>query len=180
MSPRPKAVAIMSEETENKPTQAPAAPHSGDAARRGAVPGAATTRSADPALSTNLATKPGRRDGPDVLEEDASQESQRRREDAAEFGEATGEAWRKQVFRGTRPGSKAVCRMATSRLANQNTAKASSRFPAKALVFCATRNATSSRHHRIFSSPRKSCGASSSATGCGSTARPAAAIAARN
>jgi transcription termination factor Rho len=81
----------MSEETENKPTQAPSAPfrrrrpsrrRSGrrNNAERG--PGASNEPDND---------NPGYRSAPDVLEEDASQESQRRRADAAESGFATGE-----------------------------------------------------------------------------------------
>ena len=180
MSPRPKAVAIMSEETENKPTQAPSAPFRRRRPSRRRSGRRNNAERGPGAFNESDNDNPGHRGAPDVLEEDASQESQRRRAGRRGIWLRHAASLAKTDLPRNPTGHKAVCRTATNRLANRNTAKASSRFPAKALVFCATRNATSSRHHRTFSSRRKSCGASNSATECGSTARPAAAIAARN
>ena len=79
----------MSEESENKPTQAPAAPfrrrrpsrrRSGRRNDSGRGPGNFNQSGED---------KPGRTDGPEVLVDDDSREAERRREDAAEFVEAT-------------------------------------------------------------------------------------------
>jgi transcription termination factor Rho len=81
----------MSEESENKPTQAPAAPfrrrrpsrrRSGRRNDAGRGPGNFNQSGED---------KPGRTDGPDILEDDESREAERRREDAAEFVDATEE-----------------------------------------------------------------------------------------
>jgi transcription termination factor Rho len=81
----------MSEEMENKPIQAPSAPfrrrrpsRRRSGRRNDAERGSGTLGEAGD-------NKPGRTDGPDILEQDASQEGQRRREDAAEFVEATEE-----------------------------------------------------------------------------------------
>ncbi len=79
----------MSEESENKPTQAPAAPfrrrrpsrrRSGRRNDGGNGPGNFNQSGGD---------KPGRTGGPDTLEDDESRETERRREDAAEFVDAT-------------------------------------------------------------------------------------------
>ena len=75
---------------------------------------------------------------------------------------------------------RAGARTASNRPANRSSAKASSRFPAKVSASCATRNATSFRRRRIFSSRPKSSGVFNSATACGFMARRVAAIAARN
>ncbi len=81
----------MSEESENKPTQAPAAPfrrrrpsrrRSGRRNDAGRGPGNFNQSGED---------KPGRTAGPDILEDDESREAERRREDAAEFVDATEE-----------------------------------------------------------------------------------------
>jgi len=81
----------MSEEMENKPTQAPSAPfrrrrpsRRRSGRRNNAERGSGTFNESDN-------DNPGHRGAPDVLEEDALQESQRRRADAAESGLATGE-----------------------------------------------------------------------------------------
>ena len=81
----------MSEETENKPIQAPSAPfrrrrpsRRRSGRRNNAERGPGAFNQADNDNS-------GYRGAPDVLEEDASQESQRRRADVAESGLATGE-----------------------------------------------------------------------------------------
>ncbi len=81
----------MSEESENKPTQAPAAPfrrrrpsrrRSGRRNDGGRGPGNFNQSGED---------KPGRTDGPGILEDDESGEAERRREDAAKFVDATDE-----------------------------------------------------------------------------------------
>ncbi|MDQ3415371.1 MAG: transcription termination factor Rho, partial [Verrucomicrobiota bacterium] len=79
----------MSEESENKPTQAPAAPF-----RRRRPSRRRSGRRNDGNRSNfnqSADDKPGRTDGPDILEDDDSREAERRREDAAEFVEATEE-----------------------------------------------------------------------------------------
>ena len=81
----------MSEETENKPTQAPSAPFR---RRRPSRRRSGRRNNADRgpgAFNESDNDNPGHRGSPDVLEEDASQESQRRRADAAESGFAAGE-----------------------------------------------------------------------------------------
>ena len=81
----------MSEETENKPTQAPNAPfRRRRPSRRRSGRRNNAERGPGPFNEPDNET-PGHRGAPDVLEEDASQESQRRREDAEESGFATGE-----------------------------------------------------------------------------------------
>src|SRR4051812_18979756 len=80
----------MSEEMENKPTQAPAAPFRRRRPSRrrsgrrneGRGPGNSNQSGEE---------KPGRTDGPDILEQDDSREAERRREDAAQFVESTRE-----------------------------------------------------------------------------------------
>jgi transcription termination factor Rho len=79
----------MSEEMENKPTQAPSAPF-----RRRRPPRRRSGRRNDAergpgTFGESSDDKPGRTEGPDTLEEDGSQEGERRREDAGEFVEAT-------------------------------------------------------------------------------------------
>jgi transcription termination factor Rho len=80
----------MSEEMENKPpTQAPSAPF-----RRRRPPRRRSGRRNDGErgagnFSETGGDSPGRTNGPDILEGDAPQEIERRREDAAEFVEAT-------------------------------------------------------------------------------------------
>ena len=81
----------MSEETENKPTQAPSAPFR---RRRPSRRRSGRRNNADRgpgAFNESGNDNPGRHDGPDVLEEDASRETQGRHEAAGEFGEAGGE-----------------------------------------------------------------------------------------
>jgi transcription termination factor Rho len=80
----------MSEEMENKPTQAPSAPFRRRRLSRRRSGRRNNAERGPGAFNESGGEKPERMDGPDVLEEDASQEIQRRRQDAAEFGEATG------------------------------------------------------------------------------------------
>src|SRR5437868_9544060 len=75
---------------------------------------------------------------------------------------------------------KALLRPANKFRLSRNLAKASLKFPAKALDSCAIRNATLCRRHRTFLSLLKLYAASSCATGCGFTARPDAAAVARS
>ena len=96
----------MSEETENKPTQAPSAPfrrrrpsRRRSGRRNNAERGPGTFNESDN-------DNPGHRGAPDVLEEDASQESQRRRADAAESGLATGEPGENRSSEEARPGTR--------------------------------------------------------------------------
>jgi len=81
----------MSEETENKPTQAPSAPFRRRRPSRRRSGRRNNAERGPGAFNESDKDNPGGRGGPDVLEEDASQESQRRRADAAESGFATGE-----------------------------------------------------------------------------------------
>jgi transcription termination factor Rho len=81
----------MSEEMENKPTQAPSAPFRRRRPSRRRSGRRNNAERGPGAFNESGNDKPGRPDGPDVLEEDASQETQRRRQDAAEFGVAAGE-----------------------------------------------------------------------------------------
>jgi transcription termination factor Rho len=81
----------MSEETENKPTQAPSAPFRRRRPSRRRSGLRNTTERGPGGFNESDNDNPGHRGAPDVLEEDASQESQRRRADAAESGLATGE-----------------------------------------------------------------------------------------
>jgi transcription termination factor Rho len=81
----------MSEEMENKPTQAPSAPFRRRRLSRRRSGRRNNAERGPGAFNESGGEKPGRTDGPDVLEEDASQETQRRRQDAVEFGEATRE-----------------------------------------------------------------------------------------
>ena len=81
----------MSEETENKPTQAPSAPFRRRRPSRRRSGRRNTAERGPGGFNESDDDNPGHRGTPDVLEEDASQESQRRRADAAESGLATGE-----------------------------------------------------------------------------------------
>ena len=81
----------MSEETENKPTQAPSAPFRRRRPSRRRSGRRNNAERGPGAFNESDKDNPGGRGAPDVLEEDASQESQRRRADAAESGFATGE-----------------------------------------------------------------------------------------
>ena len=81
----------MSEETENKPTQAPSAPFRRRRPSRRRSGRRNNAERGPGAFNESDKDNPGGRGGPDVLEEDASQESQRRRADAAESGFATAE-----------------------------------------------------------------------------------------
>ena len=81
----------MSEETENKPTQAPNAPFRRRRPSRRRSGRRNNAERGPGAFNESDNDNPGHRSAPDVLEEDASQESQRRRMDAAESGLATGE-----------------------------------------------------------------------------------------
>ena len=81
----------MSEETENKPTQAPSAPFRRRRPSRRRSGRRNNAERGPGAFNESDNDNPGHRGAPDVLEEDASQESQRRRADAAESGLATGE-----------------------------------------------------------------------------------------
>jgi len=81
----------MSEETENKPTQAPSAPFRRRRPSRRRSGRRNNAERGPGAFNESDKDNPGSRGAPDVLEEDASQESQRRRADAAESGFATGE-----------------------------------------------------------------------------------------
>ena len=81
----------MSEETENKPTQAPSAPFRRRRPSRRRSGRRNNAERGPGAFNESDNDNPGHRGAPDVLEEDASQESQRRRADAAESGFATGE-----------------------------------------------------------------------------------------
>ena len=81
----------MSEETENKPTQAPSAPFRRRRPSRRRSGRRNTAERGPGGFNESDNDNPGHRGTPDVLEEDASQESQRRRADAAESGLATGE-----------------------------------------------------------------------------------------
>ena len=81
----------MSEETENKPTQAPSAPFRRRRPSRRRSGRRNNAERGPGAFNESDNDNPGNRGAPDVLEEDASQESQRRRADAAESGLATGE-----------------------------------------------------------------------------------------
>ena len=81
----------MSEETENKPTQAPSAPFRRRRPSRRRSGRRNTAERGPGGFNEPDDDNPGHRGTPDVLEEDASQESQRRRADAAESGLATGE-----------------------------------------------------------------------------------------
>ena len=81
----------MSEETENKPTQAPSAPFRRRRPSRRRSGRRNNAERGPGAVNESDNDNPGYRGAPDVLEEDASQESQRRRADAAESGFATGE-----------------------------------------------------------------------------------------
>ena len=80
----------MSEETDNKPTQAPSAPFR---RRRPSRRRSTRRNSAERGPGTFNESgndHPGHQDGQDVLEEDPSRESSRRPEEVAEFGDATG------------------------------------------------------------------------------------------
>ena len=81
----------MSEETENKPIQAPSAPFRRRRPSRRRSGRRNNAERGPGAVNESDNDNPGYRGAPDVLEEDASQESQRRRADAAESGFATGE-----------------------------------------------------------------------------------------
>jgi transcription termination factor Rho len=81
----------MSEETENKPIQAPSAPFRRRRPSRRRSGRRNNAERGPGAFNESDNDNPGYRGAPDVLEEDASQESQRRRADAAESGFATGE-----------------------------------------------------------------------------------------
>ena len=81
----------MSEETENKPTQAPSAPFRRRRPSRRRSGRRNNAERGPGAVNESDNDNPGYRGAPDVLEEDASQESQRRRADAVESGFATGE-----------------------------------------------------------------------------------------
>ena len=81
----------MSEETENKPTQAPSAPFRRRRPSRRRSGRRNNAERGPGGFNESDNDNPGHRGAPDVLEEDASQESQRRRADAAESGFATGE-----------------------------------------------------------------------------------------
>ena len=81
----------MSEETENKPTQAPSAPFRRRRPSRRRSGRRNTAERGPGGFNESDDDNPGHRGTPDVLEEDASQESQRRRADAAESDLATGE-----------------------------------------------------------------------------------------
>jgi transcription termination factor Rho len=81
----------MSEETENKPTQAPSAPFRRRRPSRRRSGRRINAERGPGAFNESDKDNPGGRGAPDVLEEDASQESRRRRADAAESGFATGE-----------------------------------------------------------------------------------------
>ena len=81
----------MSEETENKPTQAPSAPFRRRRPSRRRSGRRNNAERGPGGFNESDNDNPGHRGAPDVLEEDASQESQRRRADAAESGLATGE-----------------------------------------------------------------------------------------
>jgi transcription termination factor Rho len=81
----------MSEETENKPTQAPSAPFRRRRPSRRRSGRRNNAERGPGAFNESDKDNPGGRGAPDVLEEDASQESQRRRADAAESGFATAE-----------------------------------------------------------------------------------------
>jgi transcription termination factor Rho len=81
----------MSEEMENKPTEAPSAPFRRRRPSRRRSGRRNNAERGPSAFNESGGEKPGRMDGPDLLEADPSQETQRRRQDAAEFGEAIGE-----------------------------------------------------------------------------------------
>ena len=154
----------MSEETENQPTQATGAPFRSAAASTPPCPGAAMTPSAARRFQRVRQGQRGRsgRTGCPRGRCFAGRPAPARRTTAIRRGDR--EPARTDRPR-TRPCREAVCQNGDSRHANRNSAKASSRFPAKALVFCATRNAISSRRRRTFSSRRKSCAAFSSRDG---------------
>ena len=76
---------------ENKPTQAPSAPFRRRRPSRRRSGRRNDAERGPGAFNESGDDKPGRTEGPDILEEDASQEGERRREDAAEFVEATEE-----------------------------------------------------------------------------------------
>ena len=95
----------MSEDMENKPTQAPTAPfrrrrptrrRSGRRNEGDRGPGAFNQSGDD---------KPGRIEGPDVLEEEQSRQGERRREDAEEFVEATEQTEEQRQEQGERSQS---------------------------------------------------------------------------
>ena len=81
----------MSEETENKPTQAPSAPFRRRRPSRRRSGRRNTAERGPGGFNESDNDNPGHRGAPDVLEEDAPQESQRRRADDPESGLATGE-----------------------------------------------------------------------------------------
>jgi transcription termination factor Rho len=102
-----KAGSIMSEDTENTPAQAPAAPFR---RRRPSRRRSGRRNDADggrSAFNQSADDKPGQVQGPDILEEDPSREGERRREEAEEFVEATEETNQNRSAndRGERPQS---------------------------------------------------------------------------
>jgi transcription termination factor Rho len=97
----------MSEDMENKPAQAPAAPFRRRRPSRRRPGRHNDAEAGRGAFNQASGDKPGRTEGPDILEEDSTSEGERRREDAAEFVEAADEMNenRSSGERGQRPQS---------------------------------------------------------------------------
>ena len=81
----------MSEDIENTPAQAPAAPFRRRRPSRRRAARRNDGEGGRGAFKQTADDKPGRVEGPEILEEDSTREGERRREDAAEFVEATDE-----------------------------------------------------------------------------------------